>query len=101
MSMNSEFRGGLLSYVGRSIAGFLMTLLSLGLLYPWSVVLIKRWEINNTYINGRRLYFDGTATQLFGNYIKWWFLTLITLGIYGFWLHIKMRKWVIKHTHFA
>lgn len=68
---------------------------------PWAVVIIKRYEINNTYIEGRKLYFDGTAMQLFGNYIKWWFFTIITLGIYGWITAVKMRQWVVKHTYFA
>lgn len=96
----SVFKGGILGYAGRRILGFFMTFLSFGLLYPWSVVLIKKWEINNTYINGRRLKFTGTATGLFGQYILWWFLTFITFGIYGFWLHIKMRQWIVRNTHF-
>lgn len=97
----SEFRGGLFDYIGRIIIGTLLTIFTLGIMFPWVVVLLKRWEINNTYIDGRRLRFYGTATGLFGNYIKWWILTLITIGIYGFWVHIKMKQWVTKHTHFA
>lgn len=97
----SEFRGGIIDYISRIIVGVILTVLTFGIMYPWAVVIIKRWEVNNTYIDGRRLRFDGTATGLFGNYIKWWILTLITLGIYSFWLHIKMKQWVTKHTHFA
>ena len=97
----SEFRGKLLDYILRKIIGTLITIFTLGIMAPWAVVLMQRWKINNTYINGHRLQFTGTAIGLFGNYIKWWFLTVITLGIYGFWLHIKMRQWVISHTHFA
>lgn len=96
----SEFTGGLLDLIIRQIIGAIITVCTLGIMLPWSVVLIKRWEINNTYIDGRRLRFDGTATQLFGNYIKWWILTVITFGIYGLWVRIKMMKWVTKHTHF-
>ena len=97
----SEFRGHILSYIGRVLLGILMTVVTVGLLYPWAVCMMKRWEIENTYIEGQKLAFDGNTVQLFGNYVKWWFFTLITLGIYSFWLHIKMRKWIIKHTYFA
>ena len=55
----------------------------------------------HTVIDGSRLVFDGTGSQLFGNYIKWFLLTIITFGIYGFWLSIKMKQWVVKHTHLA
>ena len=61
----------------------------------------KRWETSHTVIDGRRLYFDGTAAQLFGSWIKWLLLTIITIGIYGFWVGIKMKQWVTLHTHCA
>jgi uncharacterized membrane protein YjgN (DUF898 family) len=57
--------------------------------------------VEHTVINGQRLFFDGTATQLFGNWIKWLLLMIVTLGIYGFWVGIAMKKWEVKHTHFA
>jgi len=63
--------------------------------------MVKAWEVKHTVINGKRLEFDGKATQLFGNWIKWLLLCLITFGIYSFWLSISMKKWVTKHTHFA
>lgn len=98
---NSYFDGGLLQQLGWIILGTLVTVATLGLCYPWAVVMLKNWEIKHTVVDGRRLRFDGTATQLFGNWIKWWVLTVITLGIYGFWVDIKMKQWVTKHTHFA
>ena len=63
--------------------------------------MVYNWEVKHTVIDGRRLYFDGTALQLFGNWIKWLLLTIITLGIFSFWLAIALRKWKTKHTHFA
>ena len=30
----------------------------------------------HTVINGKRLYFDGTAMQLLGNWIKWFFFII-------------------------
>ena len=97
----SYFQGGLLSYIGHVIIGALLTIITLGIAYPWAVVRIYRWEINNTVIDGRRMVFSGTGAGLFGNWIKWWFLTLITLGIYGFWLHIKLLDWKARHTSFV
>lgn len=97
---NSYFDGGLLQFVGWSILGWLVTVLSLGLFYPWAAVMIMNWKAKHTVIEGKRLRFDGTAMQLFGNYIKWWLLTVITLGIYSFWLFIAMEKWKVKHTYF-
>lgn len=58
------------------------------------------WKVKQTVIDGHRLYFDGTAMQLFGNWIKWLILTVITLGIYSFWFNIKLEQWITKHTSF-
>lgn len=97
----SYFDGGLLGLIGWNIVAFLITFLTLGLLYPFAIVLVLRWRVEHTVINGQRLFFDGTATQLFGNWIKWLLLMIVTLGIYGFWVGIAMKKWEVKHTHFA
>lgn len=96
----SYFDGGLLQYIGWSILGSLITVLTLGICFPWACCMIYRWEIEHTIVNGQRLYFDGTASQLFGNWVKWLLLTIITLGIYSFWLFIKLKQWKVKHTHF-
>ena len=80
----SYFDGGMLTYILSYIISFFM----------------YKWEIEHTVIEGRRLGFDGTALELFGNWIKWFFLCIITLGIYGFWIHIKVLEWKAKHTYF-
>ena len=97
----SYFDGGLLQLIGWQILGGLITVLTLGICYPWAICMIYRWEAKHTVINGRRLKFNGTAMQLFGNWIKWILLTIITLGIYSFWLNIKLIQWKTKHTEFA
>lgn len=98
---SSYFDGGLLQLIGWQILGGLITVLTLGICYPWAICMIYRWEAKHTVINGRRLKFTGTAMQLFGNWIKWILLTIITLGIYAFWLNIKLIQWKTKHTEFA
>lgn len=96
----SFFDGGLFHLIFLSIFGFLVTIFSLGLLYPWVLCRIYGWKINHTVIEGRRLKFKGSAVGLFGNWIKWLLLTFITLGIYGFWVKIKLEDWKIKNTYF-
>ena len=100
-SYQSYFDGGLLQYIGWSILGSLVTIITLGICYPWAITMILSWKTKHTVINGRRLTFNGTAIGLFGNWIKWWFFCLITLGIYSFWLFIAMEKWKVKHTTYA
>lgn len=101
MKQGSYFDGGLLQLIGYKILGFLVTVFTLGICYPWAFCMIYRWEAKHTVIEGRRLYFDGTAVQLFGNWIKWLLLSIITIGIYSFWVGIKLRQWKAKHTYFV
>ncbi len=101
MENESYFDGGLLSYFGWIILGSTITVLTLGIAYPWALCLVYGWKINHTVVNGKRLKFTGTGLGLFGNWIKWFLLTCITCGIYSFWLFISLEKWKAKHTVFA
>ena len=94
----SYFDGGLLQLIGWRILGALVTILTLGICFPWAVCMVYGWETKHTVINGHRLGFDGNGAQLFGNWIKWLLLTIVTLGIYGFWVGIALKKWKTKHT---
>ena len=95
----SFFDGKTLGYIGISILTKLITVFSLGLLYPFAVCIKLRWINNHSIINRKKLVFDGAGVQLWGKYILWSFLTIITLGIFGLWLPILIWKWETKHVH--
>ena len=97
----SVFTGTLLGLLGVDLATRLLTVLSLGIAYPWLLCWKERWLKEHTYINGRQLAFDGTGAQLIGNWIKWSLLTIITFGIYALWLPIRLEQWTVKHTSFS
>jgi len=97
---NSYFDGGLLELIFISIGGTIMTVFTLGILYPWSLCLVYGWRINHMVIDGKRMHFSGSAVGLFGNWIKWLVLSIITLGIYSFWVQIKLEDWKAKNTSF-
>ena len=96
----SYFDGGYWAYIGYHLLANFVTIITLGIAYPWMRCMLQRWEAKHTVVCGKRMCFDGKGAGLFGKYILWWFLTVITLGIYGLWLSISMRKWIAKHTHF-
>lgn len=98
---SSFFDGGLLSLIGWSLLGTIITVFTLGICYPWALTMIYGWKINHTVVNGRRMRFSGTAVGLFGNWIKWLLLSIITLGIYSFWVRIKLEDWKVRHTNFV
>lgn len=97
----SSFTGGAFANFFMALAARLATILSLGIAYPFMVCWRERWVASHTYINGKRLRFDGNGGQLIGKYIVWWLLSLVTLGIY--WLvavSLRLEGWKTKHTHF-
>ena len=97
----SEFDGNTWQLLGWRLLGLLLTIMTLGIAYPWTQVMIYRWETKHTTINGKRLYFDGTGLQLLGMSLLWLLLTVITLGIFLIFLPVSQHKWRVKHTRFA
>ncbi|KXT84439.1 hypothetical protein STRDD11_00972 [Streptococcus sp. DD11] len=67
MGKESYFDGGLFSYIGHVILAVLIAALTLVICVPWSLCILYNWKVKHTVIDGHRLYFDGTAMQLFGN----------------------------------
>ena len=96
----SSFDGGLLSLIGWRILGFLVTVCTFGICYPWALCMIYGWEVNHSVIEGKREKFHGKAVSLFGHWILWLFLTIITFGIFALWLPIFLERWKVKNTTF-
>ncbi|WP_167042765.1 DUF898 family protein [Salinibacterium sp. ZJ454] len=96
-----SFDGGAATYFGTAILGLLVTVCTLGICYPFALVLNERWRAKHTFIDGQQLVFTGSATGLFGLWIKWFLLSLITAGIYLFWVGPRIQRWVTVNTEFA
>jgi uncharacterized membrane protein YjgN (DUF898 family) len=92
-----SFNGGALSYFGMKLLAALVTTVTLGICYPWAVVMQYRWQANHTTVNGAPMRFSGSAVGLFGHWIKWLLLIIITVGIYSFWVFPRMTKWIVEH----
>lgn len=96
----SYFDGTAKERFGWNLLGFIITICSAFLAFPWVMCMKYRWETKHTVINGKRLCFDGTGGQLFGRYLLWLVLTILTVGFYGISLVASVNIWKIKHTHF-
>ena len=57
-----RFDGGAATYFGTGLLAFLITVFTLGICYPFAVVLMARWRAKHTWLNGRQLRFTGSAT---------------------------------------
>lgn len=95
------FTGGAATYLGTGILAFLVTVCTLGICYPFALVLLERWRCKHAYIDGQQLQFTGSAWGLFGNWIKWLLLIIVTLGIYTLWVGPRIQKWKWEHRTFA
>lgn len=65
-SRSSYFDGGLLQYIGWRILGWAVTIITLGICYPWAITVVYGWKINHTIIDGKRMIFNGSAVGLNG-----------------------------------
>lgn len=103
MARNSgrfTFDGGAATYFGTALLALVITVFTLGICYPFALVLRERWRAKHTYIDGQRLVFTGSGLGLFGMWIKWFLLLIVTLGIYGFWIGPRIQKWKSENTDF-
>jgi len=95
-----RFDGGAATYWGTALLGGFITVFTLGICYPFALVLLQRWRSKHTYIDGRQLEFVGRATGLFGRWILWLLLIIVTVGIYSFWVIPRITKWKVEHQRF-
>lgn len=95
----SKFDGNVLELIAYQILAGIITAFTFGIAAPWGIVILKKYEIDHTIVDGNRLRFDGKGGDLFIKWIIWLLFTFITLGIYGFWLYYNMMRWVAEHTH--
>lgn len=79
----------------------LLTVITLGIGYPFAVCIRERFEIKHTKYDGDELRFDGKGVMLIGKWILWWLLSIITFGIYLFFIPSRIKKWKAKNTHFV
>ena len=97
----SGFDGWLIQEIGWKLLGILVTVVTLGLGFPLAYCWKVRWEYEHTLYDGKRLSFDGRASQLIGNWILWLLLSLVTCGIYIIFIPKQLMNWKLLHLHLA
>ncbi|MCX5044650.1 YjgN family protein [Aldersonia sp. NBC_00410] len=95
-----HFDGGAGTYVGTGLLALLITVCTLGICYPFALVLKERWRAKHSWIDDRRLVFTGSAWGLFGMWIKWFLLIVVTVGIYLFWVGPRIQRWKWENIAF-
>lgn len=85
---NSYFDGTMFQLIGWNLLCGLISIITLGFGGPWTICLKIRWETKHTVYNGKRLYFNGTAPQLFGK------IALFYLALIGIYILICLLSWL-------
>ncbi|WP_288183929.1 DUF898 family protein [uncultured Sporomusa sp.] len=101
MSKTFEFRGTGFGYLWLVIWTSIVSVITLGLYFPWAYSAQQRWIADNTYVNGRQLLFTGTGIQFLGHWLLIMVLTFITFGLYVPWAYCQLKRWETENTCFA
>jgi len=98
---NFEFKGKGLGFWWLMIWTGFLTIITIGLFWPWAYSAQQRWLTEHTYIDGKQLVFKGTGIGLFGTWLLVVFLSIITLGIYAPWGYCRIKRWQVNNQYFA
>lgn len=89
------FDGWLLQEIGWFLLGALLTIITLGICFPVAYCWILKWNYKHTLYDGKRLSFDGKASQLIGKWICWLLLCIPTVGIFALFIPKKLMNWKV------
>lgn len=99
LEVNSYFDGYLMQLIGWNLLAGFLNLITLMIMFPFTMVWKMKWKAKHTVYDGKRLVFDGNGFQLWGRYLLWLLLAVVTLGIFALFIPIRIEKWKAKHTH--
>jgi uncharacterized membrane protein YjgN (DUF898 family) len=69
--IHGGYRGDLMDLVGNYIGSYLLTIITLGVYYPWLVNNLRDGIVNNIRIGNVRLRYNGKGSDIFGIYVKY------------------------------
>lgn len=78
----------------------LLTIVTLGLAYPWMQSAMERYQISNTHFGSRAFTFSGVGEGLFKKWLLAWILIPFTLGLSLLWYSAVSIRYFTNHTHY-
>jgi len=96
-----EFRGSGFGYIWLLIWTSIISVITLGLFFPWAYSAQQRWIASNTYIGGRQLAFAGTGFGFLWQWLLILVLTTVTFGLFIPWGYCMFKRWETENTMFA
>ena len=78
-----SFHGTGTEYFGIIIVNWLLTVITLGIYYPWARARKMKYKYGSTGLNGDRFAFHGTGKEMFIGLLKLLIIYLLIMGIFG------------------
>jgi len=94
-----SFRGQTREFLRLFLGGWILTVLTLGLYYPFFDTRRHGFMVSNSHFGSKRFKFDGAGRDLFKAYLLALLLSLPTLGLYWFWFMAKKQRYFWEHSH--
>ena len=85
-----QFKGEGRTLFGLTIVNTILTLITLGLYYPWAKVKYLQYYYQNFYMSGDHFSFHGTGKEIFKGFIKAILFIVALFVIYGIFIAIKV-----------
>jgi uncharacterized membrane protein YjgN (DUF898 family) len=85
-----EFKGQGGELFSILIVNWILTLITLGIYYPWAKAKVLQYMYANTELEGHPFAFYGTGKEMFIGFIKGIVLIIVWFGLYGFFLSQEM-----------
>lgn len=96
-----SFRGDYAEFMKVYVPGILLTLVTLGLYYPFFHANVRRYVVDATRFGSGQFTFTGEGGDLFGRHLALYLLLPLTLGFYWYW-HVAFRhRYYWEHTGFG
>jgi len=92
------FHGSYTQYLGLSLYNLLLTVVTLGLYYPWAKCAIRNFLMQETEVDGSRFEWHGTGKEMFKGFIKAYLIfgtLLLTIQFGPMFLPPSLVLWVI------
>ena len=96
-----KFNGSGWGYLWLFLWTTFLTIITLGLFFPWTASASMRWFARSTTLNGEKLAFKGTGMGFLGNWLLILVLSIITFGLYMPWGICRIYRWAINNTMYA
>ncbi len=93
-----SFRGHARDFIGIYVKGWLLTILTFGLYYPFWQNRRQTFMATQAYFGNQKFEFDGQGRDLFWSYLLHLLLTLPTLGLCWMWYWAKVQRYYASRT---